>query len=168
MTEFPVAQTIKEKEKEMSEVKPKIKGARKYCRHTRAVGPIKKEFSTQVLGLESHTFNIGNAKYVAKYKKTVDSIANYIQREYKDRAANIKELSLPSLQIPGFPKARTGETVVDPGDIYLWQQGFTAVKKQIVQLEENKKARVRACHRAVLIQPRQQATRVCCICAGRG
>ena len=48
-------------------------------------------------------------------------------------------MSLPSLQIPRFPKARTGETVVDPGDIYLWQQDATAVKKQIVQLEENKK-----------------------------
>ncbi len=48
-------------------------------------------------------------------------------------------MSLPSLQIPGFPKARTGETVVDPGDIYLWQQDAAAVKKQIVQLEENKK-----------------------------
>jgi hypothetical protein len=48
-------------------------------------------------------------------------------------------LSLPSLQIPGFTKARTRETVVDPGDIYLWQQDATAVKKQIVQLEENKK-----------------------------
>ena len=126
----------------MSEVKPKIKGARKYCRHTRAVGPIKKEFSTQVLGLESHTFNIGNEKYVAKYKKTVDSIANYIQREYKDRAAiakAIKELSLPSLQIPGFPKARTRETIANSGDVYLWQQDAAAVKKQILQLEENKK-----------------------------
>ena len=140
--EFPVAQTGKEKEKEMSEVKPKIKGARKYCRPTRAVGPTKKEFSTKVLGLESHTFAIGNTKYAANYKKTVDTIANYIQREYKggvDIAKAIKELSLPSLQIPGFPKARTGETVVGPGDIYLWQQDATAVKKQIVQLEENKK-----------------------------
>ncbi len=115
-------QTGKEKEKEMSDVKPKIKGARKYRRPARAAGPTKKDFSTKVLGLESHTFDIGNAKYAAKYKKTVDSIANYIQREYKggaDIAKAIKELSLPSLQIPGFPKARTGETVVDPGDIYL-------------------------------------------------
>ncbi len=106
------------------------------------MGPTKKEFSTKVLGLETHTFDIGNAKYAAKYKKTVDSIANYIQREYKggaDIAKAIKELCLPSLQIPGFPKARTGETVVDPGDIYLWQQDAAAVKKQIVQLEENKK-----------------------------
>ena len=50
-----------------------------------------------------------------------------------------KELSLPSLQVPGFPKARTRETVVGPGDIYLWQQDAAMVKKQIVQLEENKK-----------------------------
>ncbi len=95
-----------------------------------------------MLGLETHTFDIGNAKYAAKYKKTVNSIANYIQREYKggaEIAKAIKELCLPSLQIPGFPKARTGETVVDPGDIYLWQQDAAVVKKQIVQLTENKK-----------------------------
>ena len=120
MMEFPVAQTGKEKEKEMSEVKPKIKGARKYRKPTRAVGLIKKEFSTKVLGLEGHTFDIGNTKYAAKYKKTVNAIANYVQREYKGRENNakaVKELSLPYLQIPGFPKARTRETVVDPVDI---------------------------------------------------
>ena len=60
----------------MSEVKPKVEGAKKYLRPTRAVGPIKKEFSMKVLGLESHTFDIGNAKYAAKYKKTVNAIAN--------------------------------------------------------------------------------------------
>jgi hypothetical protein len=49
-------------------------------------------------------------------------------------------LSLPSLQVPGFPKARTGEKVVDPKDIYLWQQYAATVKKQIVQLKENKKS----------------------------
>ena len=79
-------------------------------------------------------------KYVAKYKKTVNAIANYIQREYKggtDIAKAIKELSLPSLQVPGFPKARTGETVVNPRNIYLWQHTAT-VKKPIAQLKENK------------------------------
>ena len=95
-----------------------------------------------MLGLGSHTFDIGNAKYTAKYKKTVDAIAYHIQREYK-REANItnaiKELSLPTLQVPGFPKAKTGETVVNPGDIYLWQQDAAMVKKQILQLKENKK-----------------------------
>ena len=66
----------------------------------RAVGPIKKEFSTKVLELECHTFDIGNAKYVAKYKKTVNFIGNYIQREYKSKtniAKAMNGLSLPSL-----------------------------------------------------------------------
>ena len=95
-----------------------------------------------MLGLESHTFDIGNAKYAAKYKKTVDAIANYIQREYKggaDIAKAIKELSLPTLQVPGYPTAKAGATAVDPGDVYLWQQDVAAMKKQMVQLEENKK-----------------------------
>ena len=63
----------------MSEAKPKIEGAKKLCRPMRAAGqPTKEEFDTKVLGLESHTFDIGNMKYVAKYKKTVDAIADYI------------------------------------------------------------------------------------------
>jgi hypothetical protein len=39
-----------------------------------------KEFLPKVLGLESHTFNIGNAKYAAEYQKTVDAIANKISK----------------------------------------------------------------------------------------
>jgi hypothetical protein len=127
----------------MSEAKPKIEGAKKFRRPMRAAGqPAKKEFITKVLGLESHTFGIGNTKYAAKYKKTVDAIANYIQREYKggaDIAKAIRALSLPTLQVPGYPKAKAGETAVDPRDVYIWQQYVAAVKKQIVQLEENKK-----------------------------
>ncbi len=126
----------------MSEATPKIEGAKKFRRSTRAVGPIKKEFVTKVLGLEGHTFDIGNAKYAAKCKKTLDAIGNHIQREYKggaDIAKAIKALSLPTLQVPGYPKAKAGETAVGPRDIYIWQQDVTAVKKQIVQLEENKK-----------------------------
>jgi hypothetical protein len=75
-------------------------------------------------------------------KNLVNVIANYIQREYKggaDIAKAIKDLSLPTLQVPGYPKAKAGETVVDPGGVYIWQQDVAAVKKQIVQLEENKK-----------------------------
>ena len=82
---LPVVQTKKEIEK-MTEATPKIEGAKKFHRSTRAAGPIKKEFITTVLGLESHTFDIGNVKYAAKYKKTVDAIANHIQRKYKDGA----------------------------------------------------------------------------------
>jgi hypothetical protein len=140
------------------EAKPKIEGAKRLRRPMRAVGqPTKKEFITKVLGLESHTFDIGNAKYAAKYKKTVDAIANYIQREYKggaDIAKAIKELSLPTLRVPGYPKAKAGETAVDPGDVYIWQQDVAAVKKTDCPTRGEQEARVRARHRAVLTRPR--------------
>ncbi len=80
---------------------------------------------------------------MAKCKKTVDAIANHTQREYKggaDIVKAIKELSLPTLQVPGYPTAKkAGETTVNPGVIFLWQQDVAAVKKLILQLEENKK-----------------------------
>ena len=104
------------------EAKPKIEGGKNIRRPIRAAGLIKKEFDTKVLGLESHTFDIGNAKYAATFKKTVDAIANHIQREYKggvDIAKAIKVLSLLALLVPGYPKAKAGETTVDPGDIYV-------------------------------------------------
>ncbi len=126
----------------MLEAKPKIEGAKKFCRPARAAGLTKKEFVTKVLGLESHTFVIGNAKYAVKYKKTVDAIANHTQREYKggaDIVKAIKELSLPTLRVPGYPTAKAGATIVDPGEIFLWQQDVALVKKQIIQHEDNKK-----------------------------
>jgi hypothetical protein len=46
----------------MSEATPKIEGAKKFRRSTRAARPIKKEFVTTVLGLENNTFDIGNVK----------------------------------------------------------------------------------------------------------
>ncbi len=49
----------------MLEAKPEIEGAKKFRRPTRAAGPTKKDFITKVL----HTFDIGNTKYAAKYKK---------------------------------------------------------------------------------------------------
>jgi hypothetical protein len=53
----------------MSEAKPKIEGAKKFCQPMKAAGkPTKKEFVKRVLGLKSHTFDIGNVKYAAKYK----------------------------------------------------------------------------------------------------
>ena len=129
---LPVVQTKKEREK-MTEATPKIEGAKKFHRSTRAAGLIKKEFITKVLGLESHTFDIGNVKYAAKYKKMVDVIANHIQRKYKggadiDIAKAIEALSLSTLQVPGYPNAKTGETAVNPGDIYIWQQDVAVVK----------------------------------------
>ena len=63
--------------------KPKIEGKHPYRRPARSGAPARKEFVSKVVGFETHTFDIGNAKYVAKYQKSVDAIVNHIQKEYK-------------------------------------------------------------------------------------
>jgi hypothetical protein len=85
----------------MTENKPKIEGKHKR-RPARNVGPARKEFVTKVLGLESHIFDIRNAKYVTKYQKTADAIANHIQKKYKggpEIAKEIRDLSLLMIAI---------------------------------------------------------------------
>jgi hypothetical protein len=51
----------------MTVTKPKMEGKHHLRRPAKNAGPARKEFLTKVLGLESHIFNIGNAKCTAKY-----------------------------------------------------------------------------------------------------
>jgi hypothetical protein len=82
----------------------------------RNAGPTRKEYVTKVVGLKSHTFDIGHEKFADKYQKTVEAIADHIQKDYKggpDIAKALRDLSLPMISIPNYP-TRTGG-VVDPG-----------------------------------------------------
>jgi hypothetical protein len=55
---------------------PKIEGKKNFNRKpARHAGLAKKDFVSKVVGLESHTFDVGEAKYAAKYQKSVDAIA---------------------------------------------------------------------------------------------
>jgi hypothetical protein len=125
----------------MTETKPKIERKRHSRRHARNVEPGRKEFLTKVLGLEGHTFDIGIAKYAANYQKTVDAIANNIQNEYKggpEIAKAIRDLSLPTIVIPGYPRPSLMTAMIDPGEVFLRQQDVTKAKKRIMLLAENK------------------------------
>jgi hypothetical protein len=125
----------------MTETKPKIEGKHHPRRPARNAGPARKEFVTNVLGLESHTFDIGNVKYVAKYQKAVDAIANHIQKEYKQEpeiAKAIKDLSLPMIAIPKYPRSSSTTAAIDPGEVFLFQQDGTEVKKRIAFPAKNK------------------------------
>jgi hypothetical protein len=126
----------------MAKTKPKIEEKHHSRRPTRNAGPARKEFITKILGLESHTFDIRNAKYVAKCQKTVDTIANHIQKEYKGGpkiAKAIRDLSLPTIAIPAYPRPSLTAAAIDPGKVFLWQQDVTEAKKRIALLAENKK-----------------------------
>jgi hypothetical protein len=58
----------------------KVEG-KKAQKLTNSSGPIRKEYSSKVVGLESHMVDIGNTKYTEKFHKSVDAIAIYIQHE---------------------------------------------------------------------------------------
>ncbi len=86
----------------MSALPPKVKGGGKRNFQkgagARNVGPTRKEYVMKAVGLESHTFDIGHAKFAAKYQKTVEAIANHIQKDYKggpEIAKALRDLSLP-------------------------------------------------------------------------
>jgi hypothetical protein len=126
----------------MTETKPKIEGKRHPRRPARNAGPARKEFITKVLGLVSHTFDIGNVKYAAKYQKTVDAIANHIKKEYKggpEIAKAIRDLSLPPIAIPEYLRPSLTTATINPGEVFLWQQDVTEAKKRIAHLAKNAK-----------------------------
>ncbi len=133
---------MQRRQENMTETKPKIEGKHHSRRPARNVGPARKEFLTKVLGLESHTFDIGNAKYAAKYQKTVGAIANHIQKEYKggpEIAKAIRDLCLPTIVIPEYPRPSLMTAVINPGEVFLWKQDITKAKTRIALLVKNKK-----------------------------
>jgi hypothetical protein len=108
----------------LSVLLPKVEGGRKRNFQkgagARNAGPTRKEYMTKVVGLESHTFDIGHAKFAAKYQKTVEAIANHIQKDYKggpDIVKALRDLSLPVMSILNYPTETGG--VVDQGTEYL-------------------------------------------------
>ncbi len=121
---------------------PKIEGKKNFNRKSaRHAGLAKKEFVSKVVGLESHTFDVGEAKYAAKYQKLVDAIANHIQKDYKggpEIAHAIRDLELPVIDVPAYPVPTAG-AALDPGAEYLWRHDITEAKKRITQLAENLK-----------------------------
>jgi hypothetical protein len=58
-----------------------IKGKPRFPRRPqRNAGPAKKEFVTKVVGLKTHTFDIRNTNYAAKYQKsTEESLTERVQ-----------------------------------------------------------------------------------------
>ncbi len=67
--------------------RPGIVGAAGIGRNSRMparpVGRVMREYTTKIVGLDSHTFDVENAKYAVEFQKSLDAIAIYMQREYK-------------------------------------------------------------------------------------
>ena len=123
---------------EQQEQKPKVDGKKPNRRPFR---PMKKEFETKVVGLETHTFDIGHAKYAAKFIKSRDEIILYVQEKYEQGAViaeAIRTMELKEITLPPYPKPKAGETSLQEGEAFLWQQEVTEKKKAIVKMTDNK------------------------------
>jgi hypothetical protein len=115
------------------EQKPKVE-AKKPRRPNR---PQKKEYTTGMVGLEEDTFDIGHPKYAAKYDKSVDAIARYVQQEYRsgaEVARGMRELITPTVTMPTYPS--------DPNNqekIQIWKEALREKRTQLIQIEESTK-----------------------------
>ena len=118
---------------EEQEKKPKVEGKKPQ----RPARPQKKEFTSEVVGLAAHTFDIGHPKYAAKYERSVDAIARYVQEQYKsgaEVALAMRELVAPTVTMPVF--------LADPNDqeaLQIWKEELREKRTQSVQIEESKK-----------------------------
>ena len=71
-----------------SGVKPKLEGKKFRKRMPTNSTPMKKEYYSKVLGLEKHTFDIGNAKNSAKFQMSLEDIAMYVQKQWEKGGAD--------------------------------------------------------------------------------
>jgi hypothetical protein len=115
---------------EGQEEKPKVDGKKP----RRPFRPQKREFETKVTGLKVHTFDIGHAKYAAKYQSSLDEIILYVQEKY-ERGAVIAEamwrLELPDIQLPKYPEPDVWGGSLKEREVFLWQQEVTEKKKAL-------------------------------------
>jgi hypothetical protein len=88
-----------------------------------------------MVGLEEDTFDIGHPKYAAKYERSVDAIARYMQHENKSGAKvawGMRELVTPTVTMPTYPS--------DPNDqekIQIWKEELHEKRTQMIQIDES-------------------------------
>ena len=103
----------------------------------------KKEFVSTNPGVETLTFDVGHAKYAAKYQQSLEGLALHIQSTYMNGssiAKSIRDLQLVAIDVDDYPTAPDGSGP-DQRQIHLWQQTVNVqVKEQRVLAENVKKA----------------------------
>ena len=109
---------------------------------------IYKAFRSKIDGLEDAVFESGAVKHAAQFTKTLEEIANYVQRKYNsDVAKMIKDVERPVFEFPPRPLPKTivnpDGTIttekVDEMDIYIWKKGYELSHSKKAELIEKEK-----------------------------
>ena len=83
-----------------TETKPKVEGGRNcrdcccYNGSNRTSTTTKAEHQTKITGLKEDTYDIGEAKFAAKFQKSPKNITLYVQRKYTDGASLAQDMKL--------------------------------------------------------------------------
>ena len=122
--------------------KPKVEGGARPQR-TQTQRESRKEYRTEVVGLQEHTFDVGAAKYAAKFTKSLEleEIANYVQKEYTKGGGRIgqaiKDMVEPTIDLPQQPTG-TGGNPPTAVEIFVWQEDYKTANTERKQYQENK------------------------------
>ena len=98
-----------------TETKPKVEGGKNHrdCRCYNESNGIttttRTEYKTKITGLEEDSYDVGEAKFAAKFQKSTKNIALYVQRKYTDgvsmahdmKLMKVTNITLPSPWIAG-------------------------------------------------------------------
>jgi hypothetical protein len=98
---------------------PKVEGgARHKRRGNHQSRESRRDYKSDVAGLETHTFNIEGSKQAGQFVKTLEEIATYCQKQYSkgggDIGTVIRTLQNPTLILP--PAPGTPAVPANPGD----------------------------------------------------
>ena len=99
-------------------------------------------------GLEDAVFENGAVKHAAQFTKTLEEIANYVQKKHNsDVAKMIKDVERPVLEFPARPIPKTilnsDGTItlekVDEMDSYVWKKDYKLVHSKKAEVIEKEK-----------------------------
>ena len=83
-----------------TETKPKVEGGknrhdlRRYNGSNGITTTTRTEYKTKITGLEEDTYDVGEAKFAAKFQNSTKNIALYVQCEYTDGASMAHDMKL--------------------------------------------------------------------------
>jgi hypothetical protein len=126
-----------------TKTKPKVEGGRNCC-HRRSYNgsngmstATKTKFKTKITSLKEDTYNIGEAKFAAKFQKSTKNIALYVQRKYTDGASLAHDMKLMRATSIALPQPLNSGT--SDSDMFIWKEEYKEAKKKKIVLEENNK-----------------------------
>ena len=117
-----------------TKTKPKVEGGKNCCDCRCYNGSngitttTRTEYKKRITGLKEDTYDVGKAKFSAKFQKSTENISLYVQPEYTDGASmahDMKLMKVTSITLPSPPIAGSNNS-----DAFIWKEEYKEAKKK--------------------------------------